>query len=265
MFGLPLVALALLLSQWVPVPMPEALEVAPCQWEGIGARVECGTLRVPEDRARPDGRALSIFFVVARATGEAAGEPVFFFTGGPGTAASDSAAGLSGTLAPLRATRDFVFIDQRGTGRSAPLACPSTPSVRRRLAPLFDRAETVACREALEGQADLRRYTTSDAALDVDDVRRALGYRRISLHGSSYGTRAAWEYAARYPRHASAMVLHGPVPPGFLAPVPFARALDIALEGVIAACADDAACAARFPSLRADVARAFDRLRAGPA
>ena len=244
---------------------PGSPTLAPCEWRRVEGRVECGTLTVPENRDKPGGRQLSIFFVVARATGEPAGEPVFFFTGGPGTAATVSAAGHTEQFARLRATRDFVFVDQRGTGRSAPLACAPRDDTRRGLRPLFSREAASACRAALARGADLRLYTTADAAHDVDDVRRALGYRRINLHGSSYGTRAAWEYAARFPSRARAVVLHGPVPPGFYTPLPFARGLDAALDGLIAACAADAACGARFPSLARDVARAFDRLRDAPA
>src|SRR5690606_30679562 len=125
--------------------------LAPCEWQGI--TVECGTLEVPErtgvsERAelpeRADaagGRTLSIFFVIVRATEEAVDDPVFYFSGGPGTAASRSARGLAEEHAGLRRTRDFVFIDQRGTGRSAPLACDTPPGPARLFEPIFDRAE----------------------------------------------------------------------------------------------------------------------------
>lgn len=241
------------------------LEIAPCAWPGVDGRVECATIEVPENRAAPSARSIGVFLVVARATGAVSGPPVFFFTGGPGSAATRIAAAMTGELAALRASRDFVFIDQRGTGRSAPLECRPPEGLGRRLRPMFDRAEAAACRAALEAGADLRFYTTSDAALDVEDVRRALGYRRVGLHGSSYGTRAAWTYAARFPSRVAAMLLHGPAPPGFHIPLPFARGLDEALSGAVAACAADASCAERFPLLEADVTRAFDRLRRGPA
>ena len=248
-----------------PQAAAPGLDLAPCAWPGLAGTVECGTLDVPEDRARPAARTIRIFFLVARATGPAAGPPVFFFTGGPGTGSTDAAAGLSASLAGLRRDRDFVFIDQRGTGRSAPLACGESRGLRQRLRPMFGKASAAACLAALSASADPRFYTTNDATPDVEAVRRALGYPRIDLHGSSYGTRAAWDYAARYPSRARAVVLHGVVAPDFRMPLPYARALDLALEGVIAGCAADAACAARFPALRASVARAFDRLRGASA
>ena len=231
--------------------------LAPCEWQGI--TVECGTVDVPERADAAGGRTLSIFFVIVRATEEAVDDPVFYFSGGPGTAASRSARGLAEEHAGLRRTRDFVFIDQRGTGRSAPLACDTPPGPARLLEPIFDRAETAACRAALDRSADLHHYTTADAARDVDAVRRALGYARINLIGTSYGTRAAWTYAAMFPAHARTLLLVGPVPPRFYVPAPFARGLDVALEGVLASCEADPACRERYPSLRRDTDRAFDR------
>lgn len=244
-----------------PRPAPVA-RLEPCEWQGI--QVECGTLTVPEDHASPDGRAIDLFFVRVRATGEAVDDPVFYFSGGPGTSASRSARGLAEEQAPLRRTRDFVFLDQRGTGQSAPLRCETPPGPARLLGPIFDRGETQACRAALEGGADLRKYTTADAARDLDLVRRALGYERLNLIGTSYGTRMAWTYAAMYPAHARTLLLVGPVPPGFRVPLPFARGLDVALEGVLASCEADADCHAAYPSLRRDADRAFARLREGP-
>lgn len=143
--------------------------------------------------------------------------------------------------------------------------CAFDPDPARRLRPMFDAAETARCRAALARAADLRYYTTSEAALDVDDVRRAMGYERINVHGSSYGTRAAWAYAARFPQRVRSMTLHGPAPPGFHLPVPFARGLDAAIDGVVAACEADYACTARFPSLAADVTKAFEQIRVQPA
>ena len=239
-----------------------SLTLAPCTLPGIDRPAECGTLTVPENRQRP-GRTIALKLVVVRATQPVSREAVFFMTGGPGSAATRSARGLTREHAALAATHDFVFVDQRGTGESNPLRCaaPTAPG----LPPMFSAKQAAACRQELEPTADLLAYTTTDAAADLEAVRRALNYGPINLHGSSYGTRLAWAYAARYPEYARTLVLHGPAPPGFLIPLPFAQGLDIALDGVIADCLADAECAARFPRLEADADAAFERLRAGDA
>jgi len=190
-----------------------SLSLAPCTLPGIDRPTVCGTLTVPESRQR-SGRMLSLKLVVVRATQPAGREAVFFMTGGPGSAATLSARGLTSEHAALAATHDFVFIDQRGTGGSNPLRCaaPAAPG----LPPMFSAEEAAMCRQALEPTADLLAYTTADAAADPETVRRALDYGPINLHGSSYGTRLAWAYAATFPQQARTLVLHGPAPPGFL-------------------------------------------------
>ena len=184
-------------------------------------------------------------------------------TGGPGSAATASARPLTREHAALAGTHDFVFVDQRGTGESNPLQCspPTDPG----LPTMFSAASAAACRNVLEGSADLLAYTTADAVEDLEAIRQALDYARINLHGSSYGTRPAWAYAARFPQHARTLVLHGPAPPGFLIPLPFAQGLEVALDGVVTDCLEDRPCARRTPRLRTDVEAAFERLRSAPA
>lgn len=247
-----------------------AVALAPCEVTGSQTAAECATIEVPENRRDP-ARAIGLHVLVLRAVPPpAAGavparaaESVFFLTGGPGSAASASAGYLSRELSALRDTHDFVFVDQRGTGASRPLRCEAGPEAA--LRPMFDAAEAARCRAALEPSADLSAYTTTDAVEDLEEVRRALGYAQITLHASSYGTRVAWAYAARYPGQTRALVLHGPVPPGFLVPLPFGRALDTAIEGLTRDCLSDVSCASRFPHLRRDIETAFTRLAAAPA
>lgn len=237
------------------------LALVSCALRGVSRPAECGAFDVPENRRTP-GRTIALRVAVIRATTPApsAGrDSIFFFTGGPGSAATASAGLLSRELAPLSDTHDFVFVDQRGTGGSNPLPCVADGADT--LTPLFDASVAERCRAVLERSADLGAYTTADAVDDLEAVRRALGYQRINLHASSYGTRVAWEYAAHFPDHARALVLHGPAPPGLIIPLPFAQGLETALEGVITDCLAEPSCAERFPRLREDVRTAFERLR----
>ena len=240
-----------------------AAVLAPCSVPGVARTGQCGTFAVPESRRGP-ARTISLRLVVLPARGAAPGrDAVFFLTGGPGTAASASAGFLARELAALENTHDFVFVDQRGTGASHPLECPGDDDDR--LTPMFQAALAARCRRLLEPAADLTAYTSADAVADLEAIRVALGYERISLHGSSYGTRVAWGYAAAFPARVRTIVLHGPVPPGFHIPLAFAKGLDVALTGAIEDCLADAACATRFPRLAEDVAAAFGRIVAQPA
>jgi hypothetical protein len=62
---------------------------------------------------------------------------------------------------------------------------PRTPPAT----PAAVRAYAKACVASL--RADARQYTTVPAMDDLADVLRALGYRRVNLHGGSYGATAA--------------------------------------------------------------------------
>ena len=50
-------------------------------------------------------------------------DPVFLLAGGPGQSAIALAAPTMALFSRLNNRRDIVFVDQRGTGRSAPLVC----------------------------------------------------------------------------------------------------------------------------------------------
>src|SRR4029077_5285477 len=50
-------------------------------------------------------------------------------------------------------------------------------------------------------------YTTRESVQDIEAVRQAAGYEKLVLYGTSYGTKVALEYAARYPQHVESLVL----------------------------------------------------------
>src|SRR5215207_347571 len=102
------------------------LQLAPCTLPGVSASVKarCGTLQVPENRGVKDGRMVQLRVVVLPATGpERAPDPIFFIAGGPGSSVVEDAGGIARDPAGLRERRDFVLVDQRGTGGSHPIAC----------------------------------------------------------------------------------------------------------------------------------------------
>jgi len=232
-----------------------------CRVPGLAQAVRCGSLRQPLDPARPGGIALDIGFVVVPALARRKlPDPVFLLAGGPG----QSAVALASTLMPifgrLHNRRDIVFVDQRGTGRSAPLECDEADREPFSDAsdPHRQLAQLRACRKRLEtlpyiaGPDGLRYFTTSVAMQDLDAVRAALGAARIDLIGASYGTRAALEYLRQFPGAVRRMVLDGAVPPDMVLPASHSTDAQAALDAVFAACRAEAACARAHPNLQAD-------------
>ncbi|HYW11613.1 MAG TPA: alpha/beta hydrolase [Longimicrobium sp.] len=262
-----LVPLAVLLA--LPaVGQTRSLALEPCTERGLPADARCGTLQVPENRDRPGGRQLSLYVVVIPArTAAPAREALTFFGGGPGQAIAGSAGPFGELFEPVRETRDLLFVDQRGTGRSSPLKChfrdPDNPQTYLdRFIPPDGAAQ---CRDSLARTADLARYGYPELAHDVEAVRTALGYEALDLWGGSYGTRAALVYARMYPRRVRSMILHGLAPAEYLQPADYATDMQAALDGLMAYCRADAACHAAFPDAAAEVRALADRLGARPA
>ncbi|WP_292441881.1 alpha/beta fold hydrolase [Methylibium sp.] len=228
---------------------------APCRVDGLRHEVLCGRVSRPLDPAQPAGRRIDVHYVVVPATALAKRpDPVFFFAGGPG----QSAIALAGRVMPLfqrlNNRRDIVFIDQRGTGRSAPLTCASDDALplAERLDPDRAIARLHACRETLQAlpHGDLRRYTTVIATTDAEAVRAALGAPQVNLVGGSYGSRAALDYLRQFPARVRRVVLDGVAPPDMALPRSLSLDTAAALEALFADCARDAACTARHPKLR---------------
>lgn len=187
---------------------PEVLDLG----DGRHLFADRGFLFAPENRNKPGSKLVAVHFMRFDSTAEVPGTPVFMLAGGPGgswfpglragtegvghPAEGDLAVTLA-MLEDLRSVADVVIIDQRGAGLSLPqMDCPN----HQRLAPL-DRllsAKTLAasykefartCKQAWIDQGrDPDGYTALELADDIDDLRRVLGYGKISLFGGSFGS-----------------------------------------------------------------------------
>lgn len=249
----------------------------PCALQGIGGanstEARCGSLQVPEDRSRTDGRRISLNIAWLPASGQSGGteDPVFILAGGPGQAATEHAASITAALREVLKQRDIILVDQRGTGGSNPLDCrdatgeplPMSETEQTDLKGLTEYARQ--CAASLEGRADPRHYTTTDAVADLDAVREALGVDRINLVGASYGTRVGQQYAATHPDHTRTLVLDGVAPNDLVVGGEFAHTLEDALALQSAQCQKLAACKARFPTdMREQLRTVMAALEAAP-
>ena len=263
--------LALLLScqaaSGVKQSPPKTITLADCEVERIPGKEKCGTLEVYENRATKTGRKISLNIVVYPATGEKREpDPLFYFAGGPGSAATEDALGFVPLWAKIREHRDLVFVDQRGTGKSHPLDCTlfNQADPQSYLGYFFPLEDVRKCRAELESKADLKLYTTTIAMDDIDEVRAALGYERINLFGGSYGTRAALTYLKRYPHRVRTATLQGVSPTDQFLPADFPVANERALEGILNECAADEACNKAFPDLKNESKAVLAQLVKGP-
>jgi proline iminopeptidase len=107
------------------------------------------------------------------------GDPIVVVHGGPGLDHSYLQPGLDA----LAIRNTLIYYDQRGTGRSV---------------------------AALDSTA-----INLDAFIsDIDAIRQAHGYERVSILAHSWGALLGIEYAARHPQAVSGLILMNPVEPG---------------------------------------------------
>jgi pimeloyl-ACP methyl ester carboxylesterase len=233
--------------------------LSPCRLAGVEHEAWCGVQRRPLDPTQPQGTQIDVHFAVLPALARnRQPDPVFFFAGGPGQSAMALAGPISRMLARLGNRRDVVLIDQRGTGRSAPLTCeedrPTLP-LAQGVDPAMQIKRLQMCRAQLAklpyGAADgLRHFSTWVAMQDAESVRVALGASKVNLIGGSYGTRAALDYLRQFPQAVRRVVIDGVAPPDMVLPAAFSPDNQAALDAVFSACDADAVCRQRYPALR---------------
>jgi pimeloyl-ACP methyl ester carboxylesterase len=242
------IALALLAEAGEP-----RIVLEPCTLPGVEGAATCGHYEVFEDREARSGRKIRLFVAVLPALEQpAAPDPLFIIAGGPGQAASAIAGFANRAFAPVRRKRDIVLVDVAGTGRSGMLRCDLYPTGQALVGDMYPPERIRACREKLEQTTDLRRYMTHVLMADLDEVRAALGYETINIYGTSYGTRAAFEYLRRHGEHVRTVVMKAVVPPSLRGTMHYARDTERSLDMLMRACADDAACAGAYPHAEAE-------------
>lgn len=243
-----------------------AAQLKPCDNADLGPGAECGTIRVLEDRADPDGRTIDLETVVLRARKPEGRAPLFLLAGGPGQAGSDLAGLALGPWAAVLEARDIVLVDQRGTGGSNKLDCPvdAAGDPASVFGGLFDPDAYRTCLESMSAHADPRLYGSFEVVADLEEVREALGYDKAILWGGSGGTRTALVWMKEYPESIEAALLDGVTPTWFRSPTAFAPGAQASIEHVFEDCAAQGDCAAAFPRLEADFERLLEMFADGP-
>lgn len=226
-----------------------------CRVEGLPNELQCGVIQRPLDPSNPNGVQIDVHYLVVPAMARnKQPDPVLMLAGGPGQSAIGVAPAVLPRLTRLNYRRDLVFIDQRGTGKSAPLQCEddSKLPLAEALDPAAQARRLDTCRAALVQlpHGDLRFYTTTIAMQDFEGVRQQLGAPQWNLVGASYGTRAALEYQRQFPDRVRRTVLDGVAPPDMVLPASFSTDGQAALDASLLACEQDAACTAQYPQLR---------------
>ncbi|AZK97885.1 MULTISPECIES: alpha/beta hydrolase [Streptomyces] len=203
--------------------------VSSLAWQGCGgdipATVECATLKVPLDHSKPGGRKITVSLSRIKAADPGKRRGVLLFNpGGPSASGLFYPLALSGYLPDSVKDRyDLIGFDPRGVGASSPLACGTTNADERKTYRPYAKAtfakdvawaRDIADRCRNHNIEMLPYINTRNTARDMDFIRGALGERKISYFGLSYGTYLGSVYIQLFPNRADRFVLDSGVDPG---------------------------------------------------
>lgn len=270
---LPFIILALLLSLFSASAVADSppvkagvFEEAPCSMSALkleerSGGVTCGALTVPENRSNPKGPTIKLGVVIIHSLASAPNpDPLVMLQGGPGGSTIDSYALPMLGQTDIRAQRDIILFDQRGTLHADPfLSCPESlaytqETLDKDLSPAEDAAGSIdaelLCRDRLRAEnIDLSAYNSLENAADIEALRLALDYGKINLYGVSYGTLLAQHFMRRFPNSARSVILDAVVPTqtNFITQIPYT--MNRAYKALFSACANDPQCNANYPNL----------------
>jgi pimeloyl-ACP methyl ester carboxylesterase len=175
-------------------------------WKHCYGDLDCTRVTVPLDRS--GNVPGSVPLRVARADFAGGDAPtMMYLSGGPGGAGVLEMIDVMLTVPSLLDRYRVIGFDQRGTGASGLLRCPSMERDGRL------RSSGAAARCAARLGARRAFYTTPDSVKDMEAIRRRVGAKKLTLFGISYGTELALAYARAYPARVDRLVLDSTVDP----------------------------------------------------
>ncbi|MEU2879790.1 alpha/beta hydrolase [Streptomyces sp. NPDC007070] len=202
-------------------PGRDSLTWSTCAGATALPRQQCATLKVPMDYADPHSPLIDI--AVSRVPGEkttARRGVLFLIPGGPGNSSLDDPSGKGQRLPQeVRDAYDLIGFAPRGLAPSTAVGCgldhADLATSRLRPWPAPDgsidgnlataRRLSDAC--ARNGGELIKNLGTVNEARDLDRLRAALGERKISAWGVSYGTYVGAVYSQMFPRRTDRIVL----------------------------------------------------------
>jgi pimeloyl-ACP methyl ester carboxylesterase len=243
---------------------------------------ECGFLTVPEHHDQPDGNQIQLAVAIIKSTADTPEpDPLVLLQGGPGGSGITYFSSLANRQtigsAALRADRDLIILEQRGTFFSQPqLRCPevvedisklqfqhpnlSDADIRR-----YQQQSLKKCRQRLvRDGVDLTAYNSRENAADIAMLAQVLGYPKINLYGVSYGSLLALQTIRNHAQIVKSAIIDGVLPPEIHFPPTVSISNNQAISKLTNACAEDLECNRAYPHLLERFKNQIDRLNQTP-
>jgi len=192
--------------------------------EGGFFNAERGMIFVPLNRSTKNSGVIAVEVYRFKRSEKANPKtpPIFYLHGGPSFEGLERPLEKLGTFEeqwlPFLDFSDVVVVSQRGIGPSKPTTIietttePLTPDQ-----PYDDEKAVAEFQRILEKEKavweklgfDLSGFTVIEAAADVNDVRKALGYDKIVIWGGSFGSHWGMNILRYYPQIVERAILRG--------------------------------------------------------
>ncbi len=188
-----------------PLPRAKALPVSTTTCTVIHPRAVCGSILRPWEPGNPAAGKVRVGFAFVPARRGPAIGTLVPHEGGPGYSTTGTGSSYAAMYGPLLERRNLLLVDQRGTGLSQPIHCPSLQDLR-----MAYRIAAGKCGRKLGDRAD--DYSTALSADDLAAVIRKLRLGEVDVYGDSYGTFFAQVFAGRHPGLTRSVVLDSAYP-----------------------------------------------------
>lgn len=193
-------------------------------------RAECATVKLPLDYDEPTGATVdvAVLRMKARKPAQRIGS-LFVNPGGPGGSGTLMASMADTSLGPKVLDRfDVIGFDPRGVGSSSYLTCFRTAAEQQAVmaglvisipVTVAEEKKFIASAKAMgkacatTGKPLSGAMSTAEVARDMDVLRRAVGDKKLTYLGLSYGTALGQYYANMFPDRVRAVTLDGVINP----------------------------------------------------
>lgn len=210
-----------------PAPSPGSFFIYPERiplLNGGFVNAERGIYFAPVNRSNPGSGVLGIEVYRFRASPEAdpSTPPIFFLHGGPSFVGLEEALETTGTFEdrwlPLTTVSDVIVVGQRGIGSSKPTTTIEMTTGNTPADEPFDSERAKAEFQSVlaaersfweDTGLDLSGFTILEAAEDVNEIREALGYDKITIWGGSFGSHWGMSLMREHPEIIERVILRG--------------------------------------------------------